>query len=71
VKRKRFRDLSPAGKVWAVIAMVVSLGLVVSAERDIQTRSASELRGSKRLWQLVSLNAIGALGYFTLGRRET
>jgi hypothetical protein len=51
--------------------MVVSLGLVVSAERDIQTRSASELRGSKRLWRLVSLNAIGALGYFTLARRGT
>ena len=71
MKRNRFRDLSPAGKVSAGITVLISLGLVAAAERDIQSRSPSELRGSKRLWQLVCLNAIGAVAYFRLGRRTT
>jgi hypothetical protein len=46
------------------MAVLISLGLVAAAERDSQTRPPSGLRGSKRLWQLVCLNAIGALAYF-------
>lgn len=70
MRHKRFRDLSPAGKLLATIVLAASLGLVASAERDIRSRSPSELRGSKRLWQLVCLNALGALGYFRWGRRD-
>ena len=68
---KRFSELSPSQRSWASVAIAVSLVLVAAAERDIQRRPASEVRGSKLLWRLVCLNALGALGYFGWGRRAT
>ena len=69
MKAKHFKDLSPSGKLWASIGIAVSLILVVAAERDIQHRPSSELKGSKAIWRLICLNAIGALSYFRWGRR--
>lgn len=61
---------APGRKTWAALVIGVSLLIVGAAERDIQCRSEDELRGRKLLWRLVSLNALGALGYFLFGRRE-
>jgi hypothetical protein len=47
----------------------VSVALVLAAERDIGRRSETELRGSKRMWRLLCLNALGAITYFRWGRR--
>ncbi len=69
MRSKRFRDLSTAGKVRASLLVAVSLALVAAAERDIQRRPASEVRGSKLAWRVVCLNALGALAYFRWGRR--
>jgi len=52
-----------------VALIVLSLGLVTAAERDIQRRSADQVRGSKLLWRLLCLNALGAVGYLRWGRR--
>ena len=49
--------------------LVVSLGLVTAAERDIQRRPADQVRGSRLLWRLICLNALGAVGYLRWGRR--
>lgn len=70
-KSKRFRDLSPAARVWVSLLFVVSAVIVVSAERDLQRRPAEQIRGSKGAWRLLCLNALGALTYFRWGRRET
>jgi hypothetical protein len=67
--KKRFKDLSPTGRMGASVLFAVGLLLVVAAERDIQRRPASELRGGRLVWRLVCLNALGALGYFFFGRR--
>ncbi|HMD52180.1 MAG TPA: hypothetical protein VKG62_05640 [Solirubrobacteraceae bacterium] len=67
--KKRFRDRSLAGKVWLTVLFAVSLALVASAEHDIHHRPADQVRGSKALWRLLSLNALGATGYFRWGRR--
>jgi hypothetical protein len=53
-------------KATSVIAL--SLGVVTVAERDLRKRPSSEIRGSKLLWRLISLNAIGALAYLFWGR---
>jgi hypothetical protein len=71
MKRKRFADLSPAGRTWASVLIAFSLALVVAAERDLQQRSPAEIEGNKLIWRLVSLNALGALAYFRFGRRTT
>jgi len=48
--------------------VAISLGTVGVAQRDIHRRASSEIRGSKVLWRLVSLNAVGALAYLKWGK---
>ena len=52
----------------ATSLIAASLATVAFAERDINRRAASEIRGSKLLWRAVSLNALGALAYLKWGR---
>jgi hypothetical protein len=66
VKRPR----SPGQRSLAVVLIAVSLGLVAVAERDLDSRPARQVRGDKRLWRVVWLNAIGAVGYLFWGRRR-
>ncbi|HET6506762.1 MAG TPA: hypothetical protein VFG42_08230 [Baekduia sp.] len=60
---------TPAGRAAAGVAITVALAIVGAAQRDLFRRSAGEVRGDKRLWHLVCLNALGALAYFRWGRR--
>jgi hypothetical protein len=64
-------DFSPAQRVWVLALLAAALGLVAAAERDIQRRPAEQVRGSKLLWRLVCLNALGAMSYFRWGRRRS
>jgi hypothetical protein len=66
-----FKDMSPAARARVCVLAAISFVIVAAAERDIQRRSPSEVRGSKLVWRLVCLNALGALGYFRWGRRRT
>jgi hypothetical protein len=68
-KSKNFSDLSPSQRLLAILSMAVSLVLVTAAERDLHRRPAAEVCGDKRVWRVVCLNALGALGYFRWGRR--
>lgn len=68
---KDFKDLSPARRFSALVLFAVSLGLVAAAERDVQSRADAQVRGSKLMWRLACLNALGAVSYFRWGRRET
>jgi hypothetical protein len=69
VKSKRFKDLSPRGKILTSVVAAISLVIIGFAQSDIQHRDESEIRGGKLPWRLVSLNALGALGYLVWGRR--
>jgi hypothetical protein len=68
-KKKKFQDLSPGDKAATAALIGASLVVVAAAQRDIQRRPSSEIRGRPLLWRLISLNAIGALSYFLWGRR--
>ena len=65
VKRPR----APEQRSRALVLIAVSVGLVAIAERDLHRRPDTRVRGDKRLWRLVCLNAIGAVGYLLWGRR--
>ncbi len=69
--KTHFSEYSPAKRSWIAVLTAVSVGLVAAAERDIQRRAADQVRGSKLLWRLVCLNAVGAASYFRWGRRAT
>ena len=64
------RPRSPAQRLLAVVLIAVSLGLVAVAERDLHRRPDTQVRGDKRLWRIVCLNAIGAVAYLLCGRRS-
>jgi hypothetical protein len=66
-----YRGLSPTARraVWALLA--IEAILVAAAERDIQRRPASGIRGPKLLWRAIATqNIIGPAAYFGLGRRS-
>jgi hypothetical protein len=67
--KKQFGEYSSAEQARIAVLLAVSLGLVAASERDIQRRPAGQVRGSKVLWRLACLNALGAAGYFRWGRR--
>jgi hypothetical protein len=66
--KKSLSERSPRERAAIAAIFVVSLGIVLSAERDIQRRSPGSIRGSKLFWRCVSMNALGALAYFRWGR---
>jgi hypothetical protein len=68
---KSHREQSPTRRLLTLLLIAASLALVAAAERDIQRRSDAEVCGSKLVWRLVCLNALGAAGYFRWGRRGT
>jgi len=67
-QKKRLGDLPPGKRGLIGLLIAMSIGLVAAAERDIQRRPAAEVRGSKLLWRLLCLNALGAASYLRWGR---
>jgi hypothetical protein len=68
--KKKFEERSRAEQLTIVAVSLAAASLVASAERDLQRRPAEQVRGSKTLWRLLCLNAIGAAVYFCWGRRN-
>jgi hypothetical protein len=65
----KFKDLSPTQQGLVAAVTAVSLGLIGAAQLDLNRRSSEDLRGDKRLWRLLCLNALGVAAYFGWGRR--
>jgi hypothetical protein len=65
-----FKAMPPARQAGISALLAVALALIFTAQRDIQRRPSSEVRGSKLLWRVLCLNAVGAVGYFLWGRRD-
>lgn len=67
--KQRFSEYSPRKQFAIMLLTSASVGLVAAAELDIQRRRPERVRGSRALWRLLALNALGAAAYFCLGRR--
>jgi len=68
--KKRYSELGSAGKVAVLVLAAISLLIIGTAQRDIQGRDEDEVRGSRTLWRVVCLNALGAIAYLRFGRRR-
>jgi hypothetical protein len=66
--KSRFSERPDWQRLLIVVITGASLSLVTAAERDIQSRAEGQVRGSKLLWRVISLNAVGAAVYFRWGR---
>jgi len=63
-------ERKPNKYVLAAVA-VVHVVVVALTWRDIQNRSAEQVRGSKKFWRVVSaLNTGNAVVYWLVGRRR-
>jgi hypothetical protein len=72
--RRQWSDLSERTRRLLIAAAVADAALRVAALVDIKRRSASQIRGRKRLWAaaVALINSAGALpiSYFVFGRRR-
>jgi hypothetical protein len=68
-KKRRFGERSALQKAFIALVTLASLAIVGFAERDLQGRPEKQVRGSRFVWRLASLNAFGALAYLRFGRR--
>jgi hypothetical protein len=68
-QKRRFRERSPAAQLAIVVLTAVSIVIVAIAERDLQRRPASQVRGKKLPWRIACTNALPAVIYLRWGRR--
>ena len=70
MQKRRFSEMTSTGKAVVLLITAISLLIIGRAEKDISARDEDEIRGSRGMWRLVSLNALGALAYLRFGRRR-
>ena len=68
--KKSWSELSTSQQRAVVAAAVVEVAMTVAAWRDLTSRPADQVRGSRRLWALaVLVQPVGPVAYFAVGRR--
>ena len=69
---KHWADLSASGKIGIVVGGAFQIGLLVAGLWDLAHRTATEIRGDRRLWLgLMFVNWIGPIAYFAYGRKDS
>jgi hypothetical protein len=57
-------------RIALVVLVLAEVGLAALTWRDIRNRPAEEIRGSKRLWRIIStVNPGNSVAYWLVGRR--
>ena len=63
-------QITPQKRLFLILAAILQFTLLIAAQWDIQQRAEDEVRGSKRMWRLLTfINFIGPLAYFLFGRQ--
>jgi len=68
---EQLSEMPPAKRFGLLGVLALAIAFVTAAERDLQRRPGDEVRGSKWIWRVVCLNAIGSAIYFKWGRLLT
>jgi hypothetical protein len=70
-RQRYWSDLTAVEKRIVILSSVVQVSLLVAALNDILRRPASQIKGKKWVWLLVSfINFIGPISYFLFGRKR-
>ncbi len=71
-RSKQWDELSPGGKVFAMLLTSVQVSLAVAAWADLAQRPSREVNGRKSTWAaIIAINFIGPILYFRRGRRPS
>jgi hypothetical protein len=68
-RKQRWSEMSIGQKGSILGLIAVQAVLVAAAQRDLSARSGNQLRGPRILWRVLTMNTLGTLAYFTVGRR--
>jgi hypothetical protein len=71
--RTPWKELTSRQRQAMVIRGALQVGLLAAALHDLRRRPASQIRGPKPLWAVISLGnylGVGPIAYFLLGRRR-
>lgn len=72
MKQKRWSELTGRQKITILVMGTLQILLLTGALWDIRHRPADEVKGSKRMWALLSfVNFVGPIAYFVVGRRRS
>jgi len=71
MKKTPFNERPPREQAKVAGVIAISIVVVALAQNDLRRRPAGQIRGNKTLWRVVSLNALGALIYLSMGRVRT
>lgn len=70
VASRKWSELSRSQKTVVSAVAAVEVALTLAAWRDLASRPAEGVRGSKKYWALAALvQPVGPLAYFAVGRR--
>ncbi|MFA1551534.1 PLDc N-terminal domain-containing protein [Actinomadura chokoriensis] len=71
VGSKRWSELSRRERSFIAGATTVQLSLLAAALVDLQRRPQDQIKGSKRLWRMLTfINFAGPISYFLFGRKK-
>jgi hypothetical protein len=73
-RRVPWQDRTSKQRLRTILQATIQMGLLVAALWDLRRRPADQIRGSKRVWALVSCAnflGLGPIAYFLIGRRRT
>lgn len=69
--KRNWNELTPAQRRAIAVAGFLQFVLQAVALRDLKRRDDAAVRGSKRLWRLLSfVNYVGPIAYLTVGRKR-
>ena len=66
--KQPWSELSSGKKAGILGAVALQAVIATFAQRDLSSRPSSKVRGPKVLWRVLTLNTLGALAYFLVGR---
>jgi hypothetical protein len=70
-RQRYWSDLTAVEKRIIILSSVVQMSLLAAALNDILRRPASQIKGKKWVWLLVSfINFFGPISYFLFGRKR-
>jgi hypothetical protein len=70
-RQRYWSDLTAVEKRIIILSSVVQVSLLAAALNDILRRPASQIKGKKWVWLLVSfINFFGPISYFLFGRKR-
>lgn len=70
-RKKKWSEMSNLQRTGVVVMGIIQISLAIAAWTDLAKRDASRVNGPKGRWAgIISINFVGPILYFAVGRRD-